>query len=249
MRKHRKLNKLPSFYRNNRGNNRKHKHRKYDRNYQNTILARTISARLLFEDRVFFNVNLRGARLRKIEIDSGKFILCDFPGAIFNKGKFRRVTFKKCVFVATIFRDCRFEDSTFEKCYFINTNVKELEPCCKFIDCHHYNHNGLRIPSDIDKKIEFTRARPIFQENRLLHIKGGKINKTTLFIILQKLRPNIFINNLQHLCEVGEIDKIYTTMRLLECLVNVTQQNSKDPKFLKAGSPSEIIQPQLQADT
>lgn len=227
MRKHRKLNKLPSFYRSNGGRNRKHKHRRYNRDYINTILARTVSARLSFKDRRFINVNFRGARLREIKIYSSKFILCDFPGAIFNKGEFDGVTFKKCVFVATIFRDCKFKDSTFKKCYFINTNVKELDLGCKFIGCRHYHHNDLKIPPDIDKGIEFAREHRIFQVNRLLHIKGGKINKTTLYIILQKLKSTIFIKNLRHLCETGAIDGIYTTMRLLECLENVTQQNPR----------------------
>lgn len=44
------------------------KYRNYDRNYANTILARTISSNLIFKKRTFFNVNFRGARLRRMKL-------------------------------------------------------------------------------------------------------------------------------------------------------------------------------------
>ncbi|MFW2720738.1 pentapeptide repeat-containing protein [Acinetobacter baumannii] len=110
------MSKLPRFH-------NKHIEK---RKYSNSLLAKSISSKVRFSNKTFFNVNLRGSRLRSCSFKNIKIVLSDFSGVILNKNRFTNVHFKKCVFYAAIFRDCRFKNCTFEKCIFINTNTESL---------------------------------------------------------------------------------------------------------------------------
>lgn len=191
--------------------------KRYDRNYSNTLLAKTISSKLSFNNRIFFNVNFRGARLRKFKLTNCNFILCDFSGTIMNKGKFTNVTFKKCVFFASVLRNSVFNNCKFQNCFFINMR-KDFISNCEIENCFNYNYYDLSIPSESNYELDFTREYHIFQKNRLFHIKGGKINKATVFIILKYMTYSVFIKKLKKLCENNSQRKIFTTMRLLEIL-------------------------------
>ena len=193
------------------------KRKKYDRNYSNMLLARSISSNLSFNNRTFFNVNFRGARLRKFKLTNCNFILCDFSGTIMNKGKFTNVIFKKCVFYAPVLRDSVFKNCKFQDCFFVNMNENVLSNCEKEA-CLSYDHYDLTIPSESNLILEFTKEYRIFQKNRLIHIKGGKINKATIFILLQYMPYTVFVKKLRKLCENNLQGKIFTTMRLLEVL-------------------------------
>lgn len=195
------------------------KSNKYDRNYSNKILAKTISSNLVFNNRTFFNVNFRGSRLRKIKFNSCKFILCDFYGVILNKGAFSNVFFRKCIFYASIFRDIKFKNCQFDNCIFINMNTQLLMDC-KMVDCLEFSYYDLKILDDINFDFCFTRKYSIFQKNRILHLKGGRINLATVFLVLQYMSYEEFILKLKYLCEAGDLKNICTTMRFLEILKN-----------------------------
>ncbi|MFY1026505.1 pentapeptide repeat-containing protein [Actinobacillus seminis] len=191
--------------------------RKYDRNYSNILLAKTISSKLSFNNRTFFNVNFRGARLRKFKLTNCNFILCDFSGTIMNKGKFTNVIFKKCVFCASILRGSIFKNCKFQECFFINMS-EDIISNCEMENCLSYNYYDLTIPLEASHDFDFTKEYHIFQKNRLIHIKGGRVNKATIFIILQYMPYNVFIRKLKKLCENNLQRKIFTVMRLLEIL-------------------------------
>ena len=47
----------------------------------------------------------------------------------------------------------------------------------------------MKIPDDLKDQLTEYRNIPILQKNRLLHLKGGRINTATLFILYPKY-PN-----------------------------------------------------------
>lgn len=196
------------------------KSKKYDHNYKNRVLAKSISSKLSFNTRIFLNVNFRGSRLRSMTFKSSKFILCDFSGVIFNKSRFKKTTFKKCVFYASIFRNAKFQDCKFEDCFFINTNRTPLAQC-EFIRCSNYSYYDLIIPPTASMDLEFIKNNKIFKINRLLHLKGGKINNSTIFIITNYMNYQDFLKKLNILFEQDKLNKIYTTMKLLESLQTI----------------------------
>ena len=197
-----------------------YQNRKIKHNYSNTILAKSISSKLSFENNTFFNVNFRGVRLRSSKFSSCNFILCDFYGAILNKGKFENTVFKKCVFYASILRECKFLNCKFEKCIFINT-PKDFEKNSITKDCHKYNYYDLCIPEMSQTDFNIYREAKVFQKNRLLHIKGGKINKATIFIALNFFTYDGFKKRLELAYEDNDIEKIFTTFKLIEVLQKV----------------------------
>ncbi len=134
-----------------------------------------------------------------------------------NKGKFTNVIFKKCVFHASVLRYSVFKNCKFQECFFININENIVSNCDKE-NCLSYNYYDLTIPSESNLIFEFTKEYRIFQKNRLIHIKGGKINKATIFIMLQYMPYTVFVKKLRKLCENNQQGKIFTTMRLLEVL-------------------------------
>ena len=107
------MSKLPRFH-------NKHIEK---RKYSNSLLAKSISSKVRFSNKTFFNVNLRGSRLRSCSFKNIKIVLSDFSGVILNKNRFTNVNFKKCVFYDAIFRDCCFKNFTFYKCILKNINL------------------------------------------------------------------------------------------------------------------------------
>lgn len=101
--------------------------------------------------------------------------------------------------------------------FFVNMNENVLSNCEKEA-CLSYDYYDLTIPSESNLILEFTKEYRIFQKNRLIHIKGGKINKATIFILLQYMPYAVFVKKLRKLCENNLQGKIFTTMRLLEVL-------------------------------
>lgn len=194
-----------------------HKHSRIKHNYSNTMLSKSISSKAIFEGVTFFNVNFRGVRLRKSRFFNCSFILCDFYGAIYNKGKFENAFFKKCVFYASIFRNCRFEKCTFESCVFINMK-NEFEKGNNLRNCDKYSYYDLSIPKEVQEELQIYRKLEVFQKNRLLYIKGGKLNKSTLFIALKYFSYSDFKRRLNLACEHESIEKTFTTFRLIELL-------------------------------
>lgn len=202
------MRKLPRF---------NHKHKIIKHNYSNTLLSKSISSKLIFKNNTFFNVNFRGVRLRKSNFSDCSFILCDFSGAILNKANFKNTIFKKCVFYASVFRDCKFSNCKFDTCIFININDEALQNS-SFVNCHQYSYYDLCIPETV--QIDFVKYREskLFQKNRLLHIKGGKINKATIFISLMFFTYEDFKRRLERLYSDNKSLSIFTTFKLVEIL-------------------------------
>ena len=210
------MSKLPRFH-------NKHIEK---RKYSNSLLAKSISSKVRFSNKTFFNVNLRGSRLRSCSFKNIKIVLSDFSGVILNKNRFTNVHFEKCVFYAAIFRDCRFKNCTFEKCIFINTNTESLNH--SILDCSKkYNFYEMKIPDDLKDQLTEYRNIPILQKNRLLHLKGGRINTATLFILLSKISKYKLLNGLKKIyIEEQSKVKILSTFKLLEEIKNLVDTNT-----------------------
>lgn len=109
---------------------------------------------------------------------------------------------------------------TFEKCTFINT-PKDFEKSSITIDCHRYSYYDLCIPEISQADFNIYREAKVFQKNRLLHIKGGKINKATIFIALNFFTYDDFKKRLKLAYEDNDTEKIFTTFKLIEVLQKV----------------------------
>lgn len=83
------MSKLPRFH-------NKHIEK---RKYSNSLLAKSISSKVRFSNKTFFNVNLRGSRLRSCSFKNIKIVLSDFSGVILNKNRFTNVHFKSAYFM------------------------------------------------------------------------------------------------------------------------------------------------------
>ncbi|ENW53959.1 hypothetical protein F917_00276 [Acinetobacter baumannii NIPH 67] len=202
------MSKLPRFSK---------KNRKLRNNYSNLLLSKSISSKLSFNNTMFFNVNLRGSRLRQCSFNSTNIFLSDFSGVILNGSKFKNVHFKKCLFYATIFRKCKFINCKFDQCVFINTNTQEFsESILK--NCIESNFYQLKELQSCKTSLVEYKSIPILQKNRLLHLKGGNINKATFSILLSKFsEENIFLAlSLIFLDDSYRKPKILSTFKLLE---------------------------------
>lgn len=202
------MSKLPRFAK---------KNRKLRNNYSNLLLSKSISSKLSFNNTMFFNVNLRGSRLRKCSFNNTNIFLSDFSGVILNGSKFKNVHFKKCVFYATIFRKCKLINCKFDQCVFINTNTQEFtESILK--NCIESNFYQLKeLKTSITNLAEY-KSIPILQKNRLLHLKGGNINKATFSILLSEFSEEsiLLALSLIFLDDSYRKPKILSTFKLLE---------------------------------
>ncbi len=204
------MSKLPRFSKNNRN---------LRNNYSNLLLSKSISSKLSFNNTMFFNVNLRGSRLRKCSFNTTNIFLSDFSGVILNGSKFKNVHFKKCVFYATIFRKCKFINCKFDQCIFINTNTQEFTESI-LSNCIESNFYQLKeLKTSIADLSEY-KSIPILQKNRLLHLKGGKINKATFSILLSEFsEENILLAlSLIFFDDSYSKPKILSTFKLLEVI-------------------------------
>lgn len=202
------MSKLPRF---------PQKNRKIRNNYSNLLLSKSISSKISFNNTMFFNVNLRGSRLRKCSFNSTNIFLSDLSGVILNGSKFKNVHFKKCVFYATIFRKCKFINCKFDQCVFINTNTQAFSESI-LNNCIESNFYQLKeLKNSIASLIAY-KSIPILQRNRLLHLKGGKINKATFSILLSNFsEENVFLAlSLIFLDNSYSRPKILSTFKLLE---------------------------------
>lgn len=197
-----------------------HKRRKNNLSYSNNILAKSISSNLISDKKTFFNVNFRGVRLRKCKFTECKFILCDLYGAILNKGKFENVLFKKCVFYASVFKKCKFIGCTFEECVFINNSSGFFQDS-NIINCREYSYYDLCVPTESQLDFVTYRSNKLFQKNRLLHIKGGKVNKATVFIAMSFFTYEDFKRRLEVVFENDNTKSVFTTFKLIEVLQKI----------------------------
>ncbi|WP_077935079.1 pentapeptide repeat-containing protein, partial [Acinetobacter baumannii] len=149
------MSKLPRFH---------NKHIEKRKN-SNSILAKSISSKVRFSNKTFFNVILRGSRLRSFSFKNIKIFLSDFSGVILNKNRLSIVHFKKCVFYASIFRDCRFKNCTLKKSIFINTNTESMNHAIQ--ECYKkYSLYEMNIHDELKNILKEQKNIPILQTNR-----------------------------------------------------------------------------------
>lgn len=213
------MTKLPKF-------NSRFKNKKY--NFTNRLLSKSISSKVVFKDILFFNTNLRGSRLRGCIFKNTRIYLSDFSGVILNKNRFKDVHFKKCVFYATIFRQCRFTDCIFEQCIFINTDTLGFQEYIR-PNCKQYSYYQLITDECLEKEISMYKNILPLQKNRLLHIRGGKVNKATFFILLNKMDKSKLLDGLSKIyLEKENPPSIYSTFKLFEELQKTLELNLKN---------------------
>ncbi len=85
----------------------------------------------------------------------------------------------------------------------------------------------MKIPDDLKDQLTEYRNIPILQKNRLLHLKGGRINTATLFILLSKISKYKLLNGLKKIyIEEQSKVKILSTFKLLEEIKNLVDTNT-----------------------
>ena len=155
-------------------------------NFINRVYSKSLCLKINFSELLFSYVNLRGARFNACKFNSTKFTCVDFNGTIFKRAKFRNTEFKKCLFYGTIFKDCDFNNCIFRDCVFINTDVSNAGvQTGRNIVLHnqpdvYFSHKMLEV-------IDFYKGNKILTTSRILHIKGGKINKATFYVINKRV--------------------------------------------------------------
>ncbi|MFW2719769.1 hypothetical protein [Acinetobacter baumannii] len=98
----------------------------------------------------------------------------------------------------------------------------------QILDCSKkYNFYEMKIPDDLKDQLTEYRNIPILQKNRLLHLKGGRINTATLFILLSKISKYKLLNGLKKIyIEEQSKVKILSTFKLLEEIKNLVDTNT-----------------------
>jgi len=85
----------------------------------------------------------------------------------------------------------------------------------------------MKIPDDLKDQLTEYRNIPILQKNRLLHLKGGRINTATLFILLSQISKYKLLDGLNkiYIQEQNKV-KILSTFKLLEEIKNLVDTNT-----------------------
>lgn len=84
----------------------------------------------------------------------------------------------------------------------------------------------MSIPNDLELELIKYRSIISLQKNRLLHIKGGKLNIATLFITLSKMSKNKFLTKLNEFYfKINSKEKIFSTFRLIEVINSIDKKS------------------------
>lgn len=151
-----------------------------------------------FEKSCSYHSNFSGCNFTAASLRAAKFKFCSFYGALFSQTEFigtnlRGCNFSKAVFVDAIFNAAvldraNFSGATFQNTIFLNTGISTAK---NFPE----NVNGIiwlpgmpaysEFSSDLLNATESLRSNDVIRRSNVLHLKRGKINTLSLYILRQ----------------------------------------------------------------
>lgn len=141
-------------------------------------------------------VSFRAAKMKFCNFSQSTFIGSEFVGTNLRGSRFYNAYFKNTIFNATILDKTIFNGAKFEECYCLNTNTTQLNKVLlnnrgiKFFDSYPkpdiFSSNLLNI-------IEALRANAIIRRSCVLHLKEGKINTLSVYILTQHFSEDSLI--------------------------------------------------------
>lgn len=141
-----------------------------------------------FSSTSFSNVNFKGAILTSCNFKRASFSQVEFLGANLKKSDFTGATFKHCVFSGVLMKNTIFSNSQFEKCTFVNTNLEVAKNIV--LDSSNIvltSHPSPILDDELHTLVDNLRFHPKLQNSRVLHLKGGKINRLTMQSLIDRL--------------------------------------------------------------
>jgi len=155
------------------------------KNIKNKFYSKTLCYQAVFNERKFYNVNFKGAILSSCSFKKAIFINVEFLGTNLKKSNFTNAKFKDCTFSATLMKDANFKNAEFENCIFVNTNIQKAKNL-KIDSIKNIFLSGHKLP-EIDYELldlfNALKFHPKLHNTRVLHLKSGKLNSLTLYII------------------------------------------------------------------
>lgn len=152
-----------------------------------------------FCDTNFNYASLRGAKMKYCNFSGASFVGTEFVGTNLRGSNFCNAHFEDAIFNATVLDNTIFKNATFQNCYFINTGIGKAK-------CFPENSSGITFFSlypateNFSEKliqiVESLRENDIIRRSHTLHLKGGKINTLSLFILIQSFSEEDLIARL-----------------------------------------------------
>ncbi len=169
----------------------------------------------------FINVNFKGAILTKCSFKQAKFSGIDFLGTNLRKSNFLQSDFSHCLFVNALLDKANFKGCTFTNCVFVNTNLYRS----KHLQINDSNqiltsYPTLEISSSLKFALDELKQNEYLSNNRVLHLKGGKINQLTIKLLLERFSEAELLKKL-HLVKTKLAKTIVTAKSLSDFIDTV----------------------------
>jgi hypothetical protein len=159
------------------------------KNIKNKFYSKALCYKAVFNERKFYNVNFKGAILSTCSFKKATFTNVEFLGTNLKKSNFTNAKFKDCTFSATLMKDTNFKNAEFENCIFVNTNTQKAKNL-KIDSSKNILLSGHKLP-EIDYELlelfNTLKFHPKLHNTRVLHLKSGKLNSLTLYILLSTM--------------------------------------------------------------
>ncbi len=154
----------------------------------NKFYSKALCYKVRFPNVKFNNINFKGAILTYCSFKDASFTNVEFLGTNLKKSNFTGAVFKHCLFSAALLKGTNFKNCVFEDCLFVSTNLNTAK------NLHLSDNNDFlttHIMPDIDSALielfNKFRFHEKLQNTRVLHLKKGKLNSLTVYMIIKRL--------------------------------------------------------------
>lgn len=171
-------------------------------NFMYKNLEKTNSYHSNFQRAIFIYATLRGAKMKYCNFSGASFVGSEFVGTNFRGSNFSGAYFKNAIFWCTILDKTEFENAIFEDCYFITTGISSARNFPADSTGITFFNSLPPIDSfstELIHVVEEMRSNDIIRRSHTLHLKQGKINTLSLFILLKTFSEDDLIAKLPKL--------------------------------------------------
>lgn len=126
--------------------------------------------------------------MKYCDFTGASFVGSEFIGANFRGSNFSGAYFKEAIFCSTVLDKTFFENAKFENCYFVSTGISQARKFPTDLSGLTFLHS---LPSadtfsdELLQVVEKLRSNDIIRRSHTLHLKKGKVNTLSLYILLQ----------------------------------------------------------------
>lgn len=167
---------------------------------RNKFYSKAQCFRANFSEISIINVNFKGAILTSCNFKKTIFHQVSFLGSNLKKSNFTNAIFKNCIFSGALMEKCNFKDSTFENCIFVNTNLSNSKSLIIGENNKIFTKNPVpTIDMETVALIDKFKTNPKISNYRVLHLRGGKINNLTLYVLLDRFGESNLKTRLKNL--------------------------------------------------